>query len=83
MKKSTLLSLLFTLLCPAYAQQPFSVKGVVRDQTGAAVIGARIRIHSANSSGSAQSSEDGSFEIPGILDTRGTLTVNAAGFETL
>lgn len=81
-KAVTLILFFAAFLRCADAQQTFSVRGVVQDRTGAAVAGADVNFHSANFSTSTRTGPDGRFEISGIPDAQGTLTVSAAGFET-
>ena len=82
MTKAVTLILFFAVFfCSAYAQQLYSVRGVVQDRTGAAVPGAEVRFHSANFTASARTGRDGGFEITGIPDADGTLTISAPGFQ--
>jgi len=82
-KAVTLVFFFAALLCPAHAQETFSVRGVVQDRTGAAVAGAEVRFHSPHSSISTRTGSDGRFEISGIYDPEGTLTISAPGFEPI
>lgn len=82
MTKAVTLILFFAVfLCSAGAQAMYSVRGVVRDRTGAAVAGAEVNFHSAKFSTSTRTGQDGSFEITGIPDANGTLTISAPGFQ--
>jgi outer membrane receptor protein involved in Fe transport len=81
-KAVTLIVFFAAFLCPADAQSGSTVRGVVQDRTGAAVTSAEVRFHSANFSTSTRSGLDGSFEISGIPDIQGTLTISAAGFQS-
>ncbi|HET8827446.1 MAG TPA: TonB-dependent receptor, partial [Terriglobales bacterium] len=80
-KAVTLIVFFAVFLCSADAQQTFSVRGVVQDRTGAAVAGAKVRFHSLHSDTSTRTAEDGSFTLPGISDTNGTLNISAPGFK--
>lgn len=82
MTKAVTLILFFAVfLCSAGAQQTFSVRGVVQDRTGAAVAGAEVNFHSAKFSTSTRTGQDGGFEISGIPDANGTLTISGPGFQ--
>src|SRR5512142_2205091 len=80
-KAVTLIVFFAVFFCSAHAQQWYSVRGVVQDRTGAAVAGAEVRFHSAKLSTSTRTGQDGSFEIKGVSDAQGTLTLSAPGFQ--
>lgn len=81
MKKAVaLIGCIAILFGSAHAQQSYSVRGVVHDRTGAAVAGATVRFHSSEFETETRTAPDGSFEITGVPQPRGTLTVAAAGF---
>jgi len=79
-KAVTLILFFAAFFSSAHAQQTFSVRGVVQDRTGAAVAAAEVAFRSANFNTSTRTGQDGRFEITGIPNTRGTLTVSARGF---
>lgn len=82
MTKAVSLIVFFAVFfCSAYAQATYSVRGMVQDRTGAAVAEADVRFHSATFNSSTRTGQDGRFEITGVPDTQGTLTVSAPGFE--
>src|SRR6185437_2800147 len=78
-KAVTLIVFFASLFCPAHAQQTFSVSGVVRDRTGAAVAGAEVRFHSSKFDSSTRTAQDGSFEMA-VPEPSGAVSVSAAGF---
>lgn len=80
---SFILVFLFALLCTAYAQQTFSVRGVVHDRTGAAVAAADVRLQCKGFNATALTGQDGSFAFAGIPDAQGRFRVTAPGFATI
>jgi outer membrane receptor protein involved in Fe transport len=69
---------------PVAAQATASVVGTVRDQSGAAVVGARVAITNVQTGlvESRQTAEDGSYSIPFLPVGQYQLAVEAAGFQT-
>src|SRR6476660_9781724 len=82
-KAVTLIAFLAALFYSACAQQTFSARGTVQDRTGAAIAGAEVHFHSNHFNTTIRTGRDGSFVIGNIRDTRGTITVSAAGFATV
>jgi outer membrane receptor protein involved in Fe transport len=82
-KAVTLFVFFAAFLGSANAQQTFSVRGVVQDRTGAAVVGAEVHFHSLHFNTSTRTGQDGSFTITGVSDANGTVTVSAAGFKAI
>jgi len=74
------------LLCLALAAAPclcadsVLVRGVVRDATGAVVVGATVTVNSGDFSASARTDQEGKFSFTGVPGREGTLQVTAAGF---
>jgi outer membrane receptor protein involved in Fe transport len=79
-KAVSLAASLFVFFCSAWPQQTNSLRGLVQDRSGAAVVGAEVRFHSNNFNASVKTGRDGAFEIPGIPALKGTVTIVAAGF---
>jgi len=71
--------LLCLLSVGAFAQQA-RVFGTVKDSSGAAVVSARVTVHSANKIESVQTDPAGKFEFTDVADLTGTIEVTAAGF---
>src|SRR5213076_2231982 len=59
------------------------VTGTVTDPTGAAIISARITIHSAHKTETVQTDSAGRFEFADLSDLTGTLDVTAKGFASV
>jgi outer membrane receptor protein involved in Fe transport len=71
--------LLCALSSLALAEQ-VRVTGTVTDPTGAAIISARVTIHSAHKTETVQTDSAGRFEFSDLPDLTGTLDVTAKGF---
>src|SRR6266571_4026695 len=56
------------------------VTGTVTDPTGAAIVSARVTIHSAHNTETVQTDSAGRFEFSDLSDITGTLDVTAKGF---
>ena len=70
-----------------HAQSPsarFSISGVVQDQTGAAIVGARVELGAAGTPGaeSTTTEQSGSFEFKRIAAGTYRLQVSSQGFES-
>jgi len=80
-----LLPLLFVLACAgAFAQSNSEITGIVTDQTGAVVAGAKITLSDPDT-GSVKSSVSGGtglYNIPGLNPANYNLKVSAKGFQT-
>ncbi len=80
-----LLSLLFVLTCAgAFAQANSNITGIVSDQTGAVVAGAKITLTDP-ATGSAkitESGETGLYSFAGLNAANYNMTVTAKGFQT-
>ncbi|MBZ5504556.1 MAG: TonB-dependent receptor [Acidobacteriia bacterium] len=77
-----LLILLFA--ATAFAQTTASIQGTVTDQSGAAVVGAKVTVKntSLGIERTAQTSSTGSYEIPALPPGVYNVQVQQAGFET-
>jgi outer membrane receptor protein involved in Fe transport len=60
--------------------QPIQVTGTVRDTSGAAIISARVTIHSSHKTETVQTDAAGRFLFSDLPDLTGTLDVAADGF---
>jgi len=80
-----LLPLLFALACVGlHAQANSNITGIVTDQSGAVIAGAKI-VLTDPATGAAKStttSETGLYEIPGLNGSIYNMTVTAKGFQT-
>src|ERR1700677_118959 len=79
-----LLPLLFVLACAgAFAQANSDVSGIVSDQTGAVVSGAKITLTDPATGVTKSTISDGTglYDIPGLNAANYNLKVNAKGFE--
>ncbi len=80
-----LLPLLFALACVGlHAQANSNITGIVTDQSGAVVAGAKV-VLSDPATGAAKStttSDTGLYEIPGLNASNYNMTVTAKGFQT-
>jgi hypothetical protein len=80
-----LLSLFFVLACPgAFAQANSTVTGIVADQTGAIVAGAKIALinPATNTARTTVSDSTGLYVIAGVNPATYNMKVTANGFET-
>src|SRR5580765_6158294 len=76
-----LLILLFA--ATAFAQTTASIQGTVTDQSGAAVVGAKVTVkNTAGIERTAQTNSTGSYEIPALPPGVYSVQVQQAGFET-
>jgi iron complex outermembrane receptor protein len=67
---------------PSAAQQTASISGLVADQTGAAVAGAKVElVRGSVASGSAVTDGEGRYRFDGIAPGEYRVRVSAAGFE--
>ena len=81
-----LLPLFFVLACVGlYAQANSNVTGIVTDQTGAVVAGAKIVLTdpATGATKSTVTSQTGLYEIAGLNAANYNLKVTAKGFQTL
>src|ERR1700758_4016630 len=80
-----LLPLLFVLTCVGlYAQANSNITGIVTDQSGAVVAGAKV-VLTDPATGAAKStttSDTGLYEIAGLNASNYNMTVTAKGFQT-
>src|SRR5882724_5542161 len=77
-----LLLLVFTVA--SFAQTTANIQGTVTDQSGAAVVGAKVTV-SDTASGterSTQTSSTGAYEVPALPPGTYNVQVQTAGFET-
>ena len=88
MSRAALLAAL-VLICSftGHAQLPsarFSISGVVQDQAGAAIVGARVELDAASNSGAQSTTTDqaGRFEFKRIAAGKYQLRVSYQGFES-
>ncbi|MBI4752710.1 MAG: TonB-dependent receptor [Acidobacteria bacterium] len=82
---ATLATVCFLAVAPVMAQQSFgNVRGIVRDETGASIGGAKITIteKATNRTISVQSGEDGAFQFNNLLVGEYQLLVEAQSFKT-
>ncbi|WP_348261615.1 TonB-dependent receptor [Telmatobacter sp. DSM 110680] len=80
-----LVPLLFALACVGlHAQANSNITGIVTDQSGAVVAGAKIVLTdpATGAAKSATTSETGLYEIPGLNASNYNMTVTAKGFQT-
>ncbi len=79
MTKSVFLSIfIFCLSLSAFAQNSAQIKGVVKDQNGAAIVGATVTLRG----NTTVSNKDGAFEFTNLPEGRYQIKISAAGFET-
>jgi outer membrane receptor protein involved in Fe transport len=76
-----LLSLSAPLALFAQGPPPRQISGVVSDQTGAAIVGAEVVLHSGASSATVTTDDRGGFAFAQPADS-GEVKVSAAGFQT-
>jgi hypothetical protein len=77
----SLLILMFT--ATAFAQTTASIQGTVTDQSGAAVVGAKVTVkNTAGIERTAQTNSTGSYEIPALPPGVYSVQVQQSGFET-
>src|SRR5579859_7117186 len=76
-----LLLLMFTVA--AFAQTTSSIKGTVTDQTGAAVVGAKVTIKntSLGIERTAQTNAGGDYEVPALPPGSYSVEIQMAGFQ--
>jgi hypothetical protein len=88
MSRAALLAILLLIGCfIVRAQSPsarFSISGVVQDQAGAAIVGARVELGAVGSSGAQSTTTDqaGHFEFKRIAAGQYQLQVSSQGFES-
>src|SRR5438067_697476 len=76
-----LLTLMFAVA--AFAQTTASIKGTVTDQTGAAVVGAKVTVKDAalGIERTAQTNSEGSYEVPALPPGNYSVEVQMTGFQ--
>ena len=76
--------LILVFAATAFAQTTASIQGTVTDQSGAAVVGAKVTVKnpSLGIERSAQTSSTGSYEVPALPPGVYNVQVQMAGFET-
>ena len=76
-----LLTLMFAVA--AFAQTTASIKGTVTDQTGAAVVGAKVTIKAAalGIERTAQTNNGGDYEVPALPPGNYSVEIQMAGFQ--
>src|SRR5215470_763869 len=74
--------LLLCLIPVTLAAQQTHVSGTVRDQSGAAIVSARVTIHSAHKTETVQTDSAGKFDFTDVTDLTGTVAVTATSFES-
>ncbi|HEY1060048.1 MAG TPA: outer membrane beta-barrel protein [Daejeonella sp.] len=82
-KRICLLCLSFFFLAQAYAQTGREVIGVVKDTTGAAVIGARVVLRSLSTPADTlitRTNTDGIFSFKGVSTSSFTLSISSLGY---
>src|SRR5579859_1998131 len=80
-----MLSLLILLLAAtALAQTTASIQGTVSDQSGAAIVGAKVTVKNTalGIERTTQTSSTGSYEVPALPPGNYTVQVEQTGFET-
>src|SRR5436305_7551124 len=77
-----LLTLMFAVA--AFAQTTASIKGTVTDQTGAAVVGAKVTIKAAalGIERTAQTNNGGDYEVPALPPGSYSVQIQMAGFQS-
>src|ERR1051326_5955521 len=76
-----MLSLLILLLAAtAFAQTTASIQGTVTDQSGAAVVGAKITVTGTGIERSTQSNSFGAYEVPALPPGNYSIRVEKGGF---
>jgi len=86
-RMAALTALVLMIAFAGRAQSPsarFSVSGVVQDQAGAAIVGARVELAAANTTGvqSTTTDQSGRFEFKRIASGAYRLQVSSPGFES-
>src|SRR5437879_4205199 len=86
-RMAALTALVLIIAFAGRAQSPsarFSVSGVVQDQAGAAIVGARLELGAASTAGiqSATTDQSGRFEFKRIASGAYRLQVSSPGFES-
>ncbi|MEW6732708.1 MAG: carboxypeptidase regulatory-like domain-containing protein [Acidobacteriota bacterium] len=80
----TFFTLLFLSTTIALAQNTRELRGTVIDETGAYIVAATLELDDGNGNKyTAQSNEQGRYQINGIVPGNYTLTVSAEGFATV
>jgi Carboxypeptidase regulatory-like domain/TonB dependent receptor len=88
MSRAALLAALVLIGCfTSHAQSPsarFSISGVVQDQAGAAIVGARVELGTASTPAAQSTTTDqaGRFEFKRIAPNKYRLQVSSQGFES-
>ena len=72
--------LVVALAAPALFAQSVRVEGVVRDPSGAVVVGATVRLQSGPRQASTSTDDRGLFSFSDVTATSGTISVTANGF---
>src|SRR3954453_3939658 len=75
----TLLFLL-TLAACQFGVAQVTVSGVVRDSSGAAVIGAEVALRAGPTSATVKTGPEGRFSFSGVAESSGVIRVTAPGF---
>jgi hypothetical protein len=76
--------LILVFAAAAFAQTTASIQGTVTDQSGAAVVGAKVTVKNSSLGieRTAQTSSTGSYEVPALPPGAYNVQVQMAGFET-
>src|SRR5712675_2876235 len=87
LKKLALAPLMVPLLilvfaASSFAQTTASIQGTVSDQSGAAVVGAKVTVKALGMERTTQTSSTGSYEVPALPPGTYSVQVQIAGFET-
>ncbi len=76
-------AILLASAAPAARAQGVRVEGIVRDSSGAAIVGAQIEIHAKSYSATTASDSAGAFSFEHVPESSGTVVVTAKGFARL
>src|SRR5712675_1011698 len=87
LKKLALAPLMVPLLilvfaASSFAQTTASIQGTVSDQSGAAVVGAKVTVKALGMERTTQTSSTGSYEVPALPPGTYSVQVQMTGFET-
>jgi Carboxypeptidase regulatory-like domain len=80
------LALLFTMVTPIFAQQTLgNVRGIVKDESGAAIVGAKVTMleKSTNKTQTATTSDSGEYEFKNTPVGEYKITIEASNFKAL
>ena len=74
---------LLTLAAAPIHAQGIRVEGIVRDSSGASIVGAQVELHANSYNATTTTDSAGAFAFQHVPEISGTIVVNATGFERL